>query len=49
MLVFLPIVGFILYLLLGRQIQRKHIFKLKKEDRKGLAMIENMFALYLTP
>ena len=38
-LVFLPIVGFILYLLLGRQIQRKHIFKLKKEDRKGLAMI----------
>ncbi|GGO39517.1 cardiolipin synthase A/B [Staphylococcus hominis] len=37
-LVFLPIVGFILYLLLGRQIQRKHIFKLKKEDRKGLAM-----------
>ena len=38
-LVFLPIVGFILYLLLGRQIQRKHIFKLKKENRKGLAMI----------
>ena len=38
-LLFLPIVGFILYLLLGRQIQRKHIFKLKKEDRKGLAMI----------
>ena len=30
-LVFLPIVGFILYLLLGRQIQRKHIFKLKKK------------------
>ena len=30
-LVILPIVGFILYLLLGRQIQRKHIFKLKKK------------------
>ena len=30
-IVFLPIVGFILYLLLGRQIQRKHIFKLKKK------------------
>ena len=38
-LVFLPIIGFILYLLLGRQIQRNRIFKLKKEDRKGLAMI----------
>ena len=34
----LPIIGFILYLLLGRQIQRNRIFKLKK-DRKGLAMI----------
>lgn len=31
-LVFLPIVGFILYLLLGRQIQRKHIFKLKRRS-----------------
>ena len=29
-IVFLPIVGFILYLLLGRQIQRKHIFKLRR-------------------
>ena len=29
-LVFLPIIGFILYLLLGRQIQRNRIFKLKK-------------------
>ncbi|PTE68431.1 cardiolipin synthase [Staphylococcus devriesei] len=38
-LVFLPVIGFILYLLLGRQIQRDQIFKLKKEDRKGLEMI----------
>ncbi|MCJ1655928.1 cardiolipin synthase [Staphylococcus sp. NRL 16/872] len=38
-LVFLPIIGFILYLLLGRQIQKDQIFKLNKEDRKGLAMI----------
>ena len=38
-LVFLPLVGFILYLLLGRQIQREHIFKLAKEDKVGLEMI----------
>ena len=36
---FLPLVGFILYLLLGRQIQREHIFKLAKEDKVGLEMI----------
>ena len=35
---FLPLVGFILYLL-GRQIQREHIFKLAKEDKVGLEMI----------
>ena len=38
-LVFLPLVGFILYLLLGRQIQREHIFKLDREDKVGLEMI----------
>ncbi|MCE5091048.1 cardiolipin synthase [Staphylococcus devriesei] len=38
-LVFLPVIGFMLYLLLGRQIQRDQIFKLKKEDCKGLEMI----------
>ena len=35
-LVFLPIIGFILYLLLGRQIQRNRIFKLKKKTVKAL-------------
>ena len=39
MLVFLPLIGFILYLLLGRQIQRDQIFKLNKEDKVGLEMI----------
>ena len=38
-LVFLPLIGFILYLLLGRQIQRDQIFKLNKEDKIGLEMI----------
>ena len=38
-LVFLPLIGFILYLLLGRQIQRDQIFKLNKEDKVGLEMI----------
>ena len=38
-LVFLPIFGFILYLLLGRQIQRDQIFKLDKEDKQGLELI----------
>ena len=37
-LVFLPLIGFILYLLLGRQIQRDQIFK-NKEDKIGLEMI----------
>ena len=32
----LPIIGFILYLLLGRQIQRNRIFKLKKKTVKAL-------------
>ncbi|MCU5746555.1 cardiolipin synthase [Staphylococcus sp. SQ8-PEA] len=40
-LVFLPIIGFILYLLFGRQIQRQHIFKLDKKDQVGLQMIVN--------
>lgn len=38
-LVFLPLFGFILYLLLGRQIQRDQIFKIDKEDKKGLELI----------
>ena len=38
-LVFLPLLGFILYLLFGRQIQRDHIFTLDKEDKVGLEMI----------
>ena len=38
-LVFLPLVGFILYLLLARQIQRELIFKLAIEDKVGLEMI----------
>ena len=33
------LIGFILYLLLGRQIQRDQIFKLNKEDKVGLEMI----------
>ena len=33
-----PLIGFILYLLLGRQIQRDQIFKLNK-DKIGLEMI----------
>lgn len=40
-LVFLPVIGFILYLLLGRQIQRDHIFSLDEEDRIGLEAIVN--------
>lgn len=40
-LVFLPLIGFIIYLLFGRQIQRKHIFKLDKKDEVGLQMIIN--------
>lgn len=38
-LVFLPLLGFILYLLFGRQIQRDHIFTLDKDDKVGLEMI----------
>ena len=38
-LAFIPILGFILYLLFGRQIQRSHIFKLNDEDKIGLEMI----------
>ena len=33
-LVFLPLIGFIIYLLFGRQIQRKHIFKLDKKIKR---------------
>lgn len=46
-LVFLHIIGFILYLLLGRQIQREQIFKLNKNNKIGLEMIvgEQMRAL----
>ncbi|WP_390174829.1 PLDc N-terminal domain-containing protein, partial [Staphylococcus pseudintermedius] len=36
-----PLVGFVLYLLFGRQIQRKSIFKLEKQDRIGLDSIVN--------
>lgn len=35
----LPLLGFILYLLFGRQIQRDHIFTLDKDDKVGLEMI----------
>ncbi|GEP85504.1 putative cardiolipin synthetase [Staphylococcus piscifermentans] len=38
-LAFLPIIGFIVYLLFGRQIQREHIFKVNEEDKTGLEMI----------
>ena len=38
-LAFLPIIGFIVYLLFGRQIQREHIFKINEEDKTGLEMI----------
>ncbi|MCO4329394.1 cardiolipin synthase [Staphylococcus hyicus] len=36
-----PILGFILYLLFGRQIQRKSIFKVSEKDQKGLAQLVN--------
>ncbi len=35
---FLPLFGFILYLLLGRQIQHNQ-YKIDKEDKKGLELI----------
>ncbi|PTG84768.1 cardiolipin synthase, partial [Staphylococcus chromogenes] len=36
-----PIIGFILYLLFGRQIQRKSIFKISEKDQKGLNQLVN--------
>ncbi|MEP9853472.1 cardiolipin synthase [Staphylococcus aureus] len=38
-LVFVPLLGFIIYLLFGRQIQRDHIFSLDEEDKIGIEMI----------
>ncbi|MCB2291250.1 cardiolipin synthase [Clostridium sp. CS001] len=38
-LLFLPSVGFILYLFLGQNLKRKRIFSLKKEEREKLASI----------
>lgn len=38
-LFFLPIIGFILYLLFGRQIKHSSIFKLDEEDKLGLQQI----------
>lgn len=40
-LVFIPILGFIIYLLFGRQIQRDRIFTLDEEDKIGIEMIVN--------
>ncbi|MDG0843925.1 cardiolipin synthase [Staphylococcus equorum] len=40
-LVFIPILGFIIYLLFGRQIQRNRIFTLDEEDKIGIEMIVN--------
>lgn len=40
-LFFLPIVGFFLYLLFGRQIQRHSLFKLNEEDKVGLEHVIN--------
>ncbi|MFL8983836.1 PLDc N-terminal domain-containing protein, partial [Mammaliicoccus sp. RAM2] len=40
-LLFVPILGFILYLLFGRQIQRKSIFNLDEQDKIGLEHIIN--------
>ncbi|MBI5975503.1 cardiolipin synthase [Staphylococcus canis] len=37
----MPLLGFMIYLLFGRQIQRKSIFKLDRRDRKGLERIVN--------
>ncbi|KIX91370.1 phospholipase D [Staphylococcus microti] len=37
----IPIIGFIVYLLFGRQIQRKSLFKLDESDRIGLERIVN--------
>lgn len=38
-LVLLPILGFIIYLFIGRQIQRDHIFSLDEDDKIGIEMI----------
>ena len=35
-LVLIPILGFIIYLFIGRQIQRDHIFSLNDEDKIAL-------------
>ncbi len=40
-LFFLPIAGFILYLLFGRQIQRQKLFRLDEEDKVALETIIN--------
>ncbi|MCD8834658.1 cardiolipin synthase [Staphylococcus arlettae] len=40
-LVLIPLLGFIVYLLFGRQIQRKHIFKIDESDKIGIEMIVN--------
>ncbi|KAA1039231.1 cardiolipin synthase [Macrococcus equipercicus] len=40
-LFFLPILGFILYLLFGRQIQRQTLFRLDEEDKIGLETVIN--------
>jgi cardiolipin synthase len=40
-LVLLPLLGFVLYLLFGRQIQRNHIFKIDEKDKIGIQMIVN--------
>ena len=37
----IPILGFVVYLLFGRQIQREHIFSLDEEDKVGIEMIVN--------
>ena len=40
-LLLIPLLGFIVYLLFGRQIQRKHIFKIDENDKIGIEMIVN--------
>jgi cardiolipin synthase len=40
-LLFLPSIGFILYLFLGQNLKRKKIFSLKKEERENLTSIIN--------
>ncbi|MDW8568918.1 cardiolipin synthase [Staphylococcus shinii] len=40
-LVLIPILGFIIYLFIGRQIQRDHIFSLDEDDKIGIEMIVN--------